>query len=253
MRPSQSGQQLRTPQLINKTRQIDTYLKTLSTGQLASAMHLSPELAKTTRAKIAAWTDDPAVQTQAIDCFIGDIYSGLRANKMSESDRDYADKTLRILSGLYGILRPYDGVYPYRLEMGYKFPDPRFASLYQFWGDAVAKCLPATGTIVNTSSEEFMGVIKPFVDASRIITPVFLTIDPSTHLPAFRTVHAKIARGAFARWLIVSQVTDPAQFAHFADLGYHFSHELSTPNRPTFVCETFDGKGLSMKTGPKKA
>jgi len=242
---------LRAPQLVAQATQIDAYLKTLSAQELATSMHLSPALAQKTHELIEAWNTDPARQTPAIDAFIGDIYSGLRANDFTADERSYADKTLYILSGQYGVLRALDGIFPYRLEMGYKLPAPEFKNLYKFWGDAIARCLPETGTIVNASSAEYMQTVLPFVDQARVVTPQFLTVDPKTHQPAFKVVHAKIARGAFARWMIKTRVQTAAELTGFDDLGYRYDPALSTPAQPTFVCQTFEGKGLSMKTPAK--
>ncbi|GHO47710.1 hypothetical protein KSX_58730 [Ktedonospora formicarum] len=125
---------MREPLLLEKARRLDTYLKTLSPLQLTKIMSISPALAEKTHALIAAWAAKPEDQSLAVDSFVGDIYSGLHANDLSPADRDYADQTLRILSGLYGILRPYDGICPYRLEMGYTLPDPAFARLPIYWG-----------------------------------------------------------------------------------------------------------------------
>jgi cytoplasmic iron level regulating protein YaaA (DUF328/UPF0246 family) len=238
---------LRKPLLYNKAQELGSYLKTLSTEQIERSMHISPSLAVKTQALIQQWNTEEEGQTCAIDSFIGDIYSGLRAHELSEKDREYADQTLRILSGLYGILRPFDGVYPYRLEMAYAFADSRYASLYKFWGTAIADRLPPKGYIINVSSVEYMRVITPFIESSRIITPHFLTVHPTTKIPTFTAVHAKIARGAFARWLITSRITDPTRFNEFTELGYHFNEELSTPSAPTFICQTFGGIGLSIR------
>jgi cytoplasmic iron level regulating protein YaaA (DUF328/UPF0246 family) len=238
---------LRQPQLINQSKRLDTYLKTLSPKQLMQIMHISAPLADKTHALIAAWGTEPDKQSLALDSFVGDIYSGLQASELTPDDRDYADQTLRILSGLYGIIRPYDAICPYRLEMGYRFPAPEFANLYKYWGGTIAACLPSHGPIVNVSSAEYTQTILPFVASDRIITPKFLTIDPRTNEPAFVVVHAKIARGAFARWLITSRITDSTRFSEFNDLGYRFNRQLSTPDEPVFVCKTFDGIGLSMR------
>lgn len=237
----------RRPQLINKTEEIAAYLKTLSIRQVEKSMHLSSQLASQTHDLIQEWTSKTESQTLAIDCFVGDIYSGLQASDLSKSDRDYADKVLWILSGLYGFIRPYDGIYPYRLEMGYKLPDAGFSNLYKFWGSSIAGCLPKDDLIVNVSSVEYTKAIMPFINPKDIVTPRFLTIDPKTNEPTFKVVHAKIARGAFARWLITTRLTDPAKFRNFNDLGYEYSESLSTPMEPAFVCREFGGKGLSVR------
>src|SRR6266540_3160995 len=137
MQPTSPPKPSRPPVLIAKTRQLAAYLKTLNESELVKHMHVSPALAAKTHQLLSGWTDQSTKQSLALDCFIGDIYSGLRAQELSAADRDYADTTLRILSGLYGFVRPYDAIYPYRLEMGYTFSDPRFASLYKFWGSSI--------------------------------------------------------------------------------------------------------------------
>lgn len=235
------------PQFLGKAEQLAAYLKTLSAAELGKAMHLSPTLAQKTHGLIAGWTAEPSQQSPAATSFVGDIYSGLRAHEFTAADRAYATKHLRILSGLYGCLRPFDGIYPYRLEMGYALPAAPFANLYKFWGASIAESLPKTGPIINTSSQEYSRVVTNYIGPARIITPQFLTINAKTGQPAFAAVHAKIARGAFARWLIVNRVENSADFAGFTDLGYEFSRTLSTPGQPAFVCRTFQGLGLSIR------
>ncbi|HSW99512.1 MAG TPA: YaaA family protein [Patescibacteria group bacterium] len=238
---------LRRPALLDRADILATYVQTLTAEQLARIMHLSPALASKTHTTFSDWTVSPERQALAVDSFIGDIYSGLRASTLSGGDRDYADEHLRILSGLYGILRPYDGICPYRLEMGYKFPARPYANLYAYWGDAIAATLPKEGLIVNLSSVEYSKVVVPFVDGERIVTPKFLTMDKKTGTPVFAVVHAKIARGAFARWLVTSRMIDETRFKEFADIGYRYDESLSTSKEPTFVCQDFGGKGLSMR------
>lgn len=237
----------RPPALIAQAIQLQARLAQLTTRQIATAMGVSPALAATTAQRIGEWTAEPARQTLAIDTFVGDMYSGLQAGELSQEDRDYADDTLRILSGLYGILRPYDGIYPYRLEMGYKLPGRPGLSLYDFWGERIAHTLPADGLIVNASSDEYTKTITPYVDSSRLVTPRFLTMSPRDDDPVFVVVHAKIARGAFARWLIKHRINSRDDMAEFAEIGYQFDVQVSTPNQPVFVCRRFEGKGLSVR------
>ncbi|MCC6643844.1 YaaA family protein [Candidatus Peregrinibacteria bacterium] len=234
-----------SPALLEKTKKLANYLKSLSTNQLAKAMKLSPVLAQKTHTLYQDWTDKPV--SLALDSFIGDIYSGLQAPTFTSQDRQYAHQHLRILSGLYGIIRPLDGIYPYRLEMGYKLPDPPFNNLYEYWDDSIAATLPQSEPIINLSSEEFSDVITKFVDKSRIIAPRFLTINPKTGEPSFVVVHAKIARGAFAHWIIKNRIEKIAELKNFNELGYHYDQQLSTSDIPTFICKEFGGKGLSMK------
>ena len=248
MRASDSdGAVLRSPRLIEKAVELDAYLKTLTSAQIAKCMHVSSALADKTHTLIQNWTAAPKSQSLALDTFLGDIYSGLHATDLSKRDRDYADKTLIILSGLYGCIRPYDSIYPYRLEMGYKLPKNTFSDLYKFWDRDIADCVPDTGIIVNLSAVEYSRTVTPYVDQRRIVAPHFLTTNPKTGEPTFVVVHAKIARGAFARWLITERVDEIAKLSAFSELGYRYSHELSTPAKPTFVCKEFGGKGLSIR------
>jgi len=237
--------ELQQPVFIAEAKQLNGLLRKLTDEQLEKAMHVSPALSAKTRATISEWS--PNGQTPAIDAFIGDIYSGLRAQELSRDDRDYAQRVLWILSGLYGYLRPYDGISPYRLEMGYKLPGAPFKNLYDFWGEKLAGQLPEQGTVVNASSVEYTKAVLPFVGAERVVTPNFLTVNPKTGEPSFTAVHAKIARGAFARWLITSRITAPEEFRQFNDLGYRFDAARSTKNAPAFICEQFGGIGLSIR------
>ncbi|GAB2931792.1 peroxide stress protein YaaA [Micromonospora polyrhachis] len=248
MRPSARGDlSLDTPALLERARTLADYLKTLSPEQLTKVMAVSPDLAERIHTLLADWGVEPQAQMPAVDTFVGDIYSGLRAGDLSPADRDYANRHLRILSGLYGILRPNDGIQPYRLEMGYRLPDPAYANLYRFWGEAIARNLPASGLIVNLAAVEYSKTVTPFVESSRLVTPKFLTIDPKTGTPKFVVVHAKIARGAFARWLVTSRVDTAQRIPEFAEIGYRFDVEASTGQQPVFVCQEFGGKGLSVR------
>lgn len=236
-----------TPLLIDKAKPLAAYLRTLSADQLQVAMNISKPLSQKVHDALAAWNTSSDDQTLAIDSFVGDIYSGLRAPSLSKSDRDYAQQTLRILSGLYGVLRPYDGVRPYRLEMGYKLPDEPFHNLYKYWGTDIAETLPEEGLMINLSAAEYTKTVLPYVDSSRVIAPRFLTINPKTGEPSQVIVHTKIARGAFARWLMMSRKTSPNDLLQFNDLNYRYNAALSAPAEPTFVCESFGGVGLSMR------
>ncbi|MCW5873576.1 MAG: YaaA family protein [Anaerolineales bacterium] len=243
---------LDTPLLLPQARVLAGYLKTLSPDALASMMKLSGPLAAKTHALIAAWTDAPGQQTAALDSFIGDIYSGMQAPSLSAADRKYANGTLRILSGLYGVLRPLDGIVPYRLEMGYKLPSFTHKDMYAFWGSQVADTLSGRGIIVNLAAKEYYDVVTPFMDASRFIAPKFLTLNRKTGQPAFVTVHAKVARGAFAHWLLVNRIQGAADLPGFDEIGYRYDKKRSTPDTPVFVCKDFGGTGLSIRMQDKQ-
>jgi len=246
--PASSIRPSGVPVLMDRASELVGYLRTLTRQQLAKIMTISAEMAAKTQEQYANWTTEPKRQAPAAATFVGDIYSGLQIDSFTAADRAHADRHLRILSGLYGILRPFDGICQYRLEMGYRLPPGRYASLYRFWGDSIARQLPASGRIVNLAANEYSKTVLPYVDADRVVTPRFLTVDPATRKPKFVVVHAKIARGAFARWLVTERVKDtPAAIRAFADIGYTCDDALSTPSDPTFVCREFEGKGLSVR------
>lgn len=235
------------PQLQSDAAQLMDIVREASPDALSSLMKISAKKANEVHRTYANWSTDATLQMPAIDSFIGDIYSGLQVQTWSDNDRAYAHRHLLILSGLYGALRACDGVMPYRLEMGYKLPDG--TSLYQFWGARIARLLPdLTSHVINLSAIEYTKAVLPFI-VTPVITPKFLTISPKTGKPTFVTVHAKIARGAFARWLIQQRIEDIAQLTKFTDLGYRFNPDLSTPDQPVFVCQTFQGIGLSVRLG----
>ena len=238
---------LSRPVLLRRTRELSTYLKTLSVADIKAIMHVSPKLAQTTHDLLQGWTDESSSQRAAIDSFLGDIYSGMQVGAWSQADRLYAQDHLRILSGLYGILRPLDGIFPYRLEMGYKLPDAKYGNLYNFWADEIAKTLPPKEIIVDLSAVEYGKTITSYVDDGRIITPRFLTVSPTTHEPTFVVVHAKIARGAFASWMIRHRIEDEEKLKDFNEIGYVYNAELSTPKSPVFICQEFGGIGLSVR------
>lgn len=226
---------LQRPALLRQAKELQETLKTLSAADLRKRMHLSADLAEATAALIARWNTRPKQQTAAIDAFRGDIYRGLLAETLTEQQRVYANETLRILSGLYGILRPFDGIMPYRLELMYPIAPNGYSSLYDFWGKAIAKTLPKQGMIVNLASEEYFRAIERFVDNKRVIEPQFLSRMTPDEEPKFVAVHAKTARGSFARWVIVSELTDPDRFCAFSELGYAYCPAGSTPARPLFI------------------
>ena len=249
MRPpvERSNGVLEKPVLIERAKELSSYVRSLSPADIKQVMRISEKLAATTYQLIQDWDDASSKQRAAIDSFLGDIYSGMQVGGWSEDDRRYAHNHLRILSGLYGILRPLDGIYPYRLELGYKLPDATYKNLYAFWGDSIARTLPASEKIIDLSAVEYGKTITPYVDSDRIIAPRFLTINPTTNEPTFVVVHAKIARGAFASWMIRNRIEDVKDLKKFNEIGYAYDASMSTPQVPVFVCKEFGGIGLSVR------
>ncbi len=247
------------PALSGEVAILAKYLKSLSPAQLQQSMKFSEDMAIKTHTLLQNWhTTNPTLS--AIDLFLGDIYSGLQVQTFTKQDREYANRHLFILSGLYGILRALDEIQPYRLEMGYKLPgnthdnsQPNITSLYAFWGDKIARQLPKNQDIINLSAVEYTKAVFPYLKSVdglksvKIISPKFLTISPKTGEPTFVTVHAKVARGAFARWLIQNRIENIDELKNFAELGYIYDARLSTPDEPVFVAKEFKGIGLSVR------
>ncbi|CAN5164144.1 peroxide stress protein YaaA [soil metagenome] len=236
-----------TPELLLKADELAHYLQTLSVQKIAKMMKINDKLASDVFETIHAWNTNSANQRTAIHSFAGDIYSGLQVHTWSQDDLTYAQQHLRILSGLYGILRPLDGIMPYRLELGYRLPKEPYKNLYTFWGDTAAQTLYKTELIVDLAAKEYSKLMLPYLPNANVISPRFLTISSKTGEPSFVVVHAKIARGAFAAWLIRERIEDTAHITKFNDLGYTHSAEHSTANEPTFIVEEFKGLGLSVR------
>lgn len=233
------------PKLTSQAEVLNAYLSTLSPAQLMKYMQVNEKLAEEVAGKIVAWQQGQP--TAAIDTFLGDIYSGLQVPSWSEDDRTYAQEHLRILSGLYGVLRPLDGIRPYRLEMGYRLPDPKFSNLYDYWVDGVAKTMKTEKIFLNLAAVEYSKIVTKYLTGAQFISPKFLTVNPETKQPVFVVVHAKIARGAFARWVIQNRIESTDKLEGFNELGYRFDEALSTESEPVFVCQEFKGLGLSVR------
>lgn len=234
-----------SPEFLAQAQELQAYLSRLTPLQLEKIMHISGPLAEKTAKLTEQWAHTKTT-TPVVETFRGDIYSGLRALEWTAEERSFAQDHLRVLSGLYGILKPYDGIAPYRLEAGYRLPDEPYKNLYRFWGERLAETLPKEGPIVNVASAEYEKLIIPHVDPWRVITPKFLSrVDGGE--PKFVAVHAKIARGALARWLIRRGENSAEGIEEFSDLGYEYREELSLPEQPVFVCEEFKGIGLSQR------
>lgn len=236
---------LSMPLYIHQASELQRLLATMDAADIARLMKISDKLATGVKDRINEWRAEGDLSPAALT-FRGDIYSGLRAQNWNERQRAYATEHLWILSGLYGILRPYDGIQPYRLEMGYSLQiDGR--SLYDYWNEELSVVVAAEDLYINLTADEYLRAIKKSLGHATIIAPKFLTISPKTGQPIFVTVHAKIARGAFANWLITHQVQAVDTLREFDDLGYRYDKQLSTETVPVFVCKEFGGIGLSTR------
>lgn len=171
--------------------------------------------------------------------FAGDTYQGLEAGSLDADEMAFAQDHLRILSGLYGVLRPLDAIQPYRLEMGSRLKTPRGASLYDYWGDRIARALNAqaevlgTDTLINCASQEYFGAVDLSALKPRVITPVFL--EEKNGEAKIVSFYAKKARGAMARFIIQRRLTSPEGLRDFDSGGYAFRADLSEGDRWVFL------------------
>jgi cytoplasmic iron level regulating protein YaaA (DUF328/UPF0246 family) len=209
----------------------------LSVTDLQKLMHISEPLGKLNRDRFARFHDH-AEKRPAVLAFAGDTYTGLEAASLDAEEMAFAQDHLRILSGLYGILRPLDAMQEYRLEMGSRLKTDRGRSLYDYWGGQIAEALNAeadrtgTDTLINCASVEYFSAVKPDVLRPRVITPQFLEEKPGG--PKVVSFFAKKARGAMARFIIQNRLRDPAGILDFDGGGYRYEPDLSEPDRPAF-------------------
>ena len=213
----------------------------LTLRDLRGLMDISNDLARLNRDRFRAFVADPTPdQTKpAALAFNGDTYIGLDAKSLSDADLNYAQSHLRILSGLYGLLRPLDAIQPYRLEMGSRLKTRRGHNLYDYWGDTVAKALRdqartiGTDSLINCASQEYFHAADRKALKLRVITPVFLEDKNGT--TSTISFFAKRARGAMARFITVNRINDPAQIKHFDTGGYAHAPDLSHGDNWAFV------------------
>ncbi|MEM6659545.1 MAG: peroxide stress protein YaaA, partial [Pseudomonadota bacterium] len=169
----------------------------------------------------------------------GDTYQGLEAATLDTEEMAWAQEHLRILSGLYGLLRPLDAIQPYRLEMGSKLKTRRGKTLYAYWRDQLSKALNAqaeqigSDMLVNCASQEYFGAVDPKALKLRPVTPVFM--EDKAGSPKIVSFFAKKARGAMARYIIQHRVTNPAGLLDFNTGGYAYRADMSDADKPVFV------------------
>ena len=205
----------------------------LTQKRLGELMHISPALAKLNADRFRDFPD--AAARPALYTFAGDVYTGLDAATLEEAQVAFAQDHLRLLSGLYGLLRPLDAMKPYRLEMGTRWA-PRRKKLTDWWGDRIADALAqdvaaeGSGVILNLASQEYWAAVDGRLPTTiRVIAVDFREADGR-----FVSFHAKRARGMLARWMIGHHVTDPDLLRGFDSDGYRFDAQASEGDRWTF-------------------
>ncbi|EPS2040363.1 MULTISPECIES: peroxide stress protein YaaA [Citrobacter] len=221
------------PELLDHSQQLIHVARQLSAPQIGKLMGISDKLADLNATRFHDWQPDftPENARQAILAFKGDVYTGLQAETFSEADFDFAQQHLRMLSGLYGVLRPLDLMQPYRLEMGIRLANAKGKDLYQFWGDTITdklnEALEAQGdsVVINLASDEYFKSVKPKKLNAELIKPVFL--DEKNGKFKVISFYAKKARGLMSRYIIENRLTQPEQLTAFNREGYFFDEEAS--------------------------
>ena len=228
------------PELLDYSQQLIDVARQLTAPQIKALMGISDKLADLNATRFHDWQPDftPDNARQAILAFKGDVYTGLQAETFSEADFDFAQQHLRMLSGLYGVLRPLDLMQPYRLEMGIRLENSKGKDLYQFWGETITHTLndaiAAQGDdiVVNLASDEYFKAVKPQKLNAQIIKPVFL--DEKNGKFKVISFYAKKARGLMSRFIIENRLTKPEQLTAFNREGYFFDEEGSAGGELVF-------------------
>ena len=231
------------PRLLDQSEQLIEVCRELSASQLASLMSVSEKIAQLNVARFQDWQTefDFANARQAIFAFKGDVYTGLDAYAFNDPQLDFAQQHLRMLSGLYGLLRPLDLMMPYRLEMGTKLQNPRGSNLYEFWGkritDLIQQDLQHTNSqiLLNLASDEYYKAVKESALDAQIIKPVFL--DQKNGKYKVISFYAKKARGLMARFVIEQQIQQVEDLKAFNSEGYYFDAENSNAKELVFKRE----------------
>ena len=229
------------PRFVEHSVELIEVLREKSPQEIAKLMSLSDKLASLNVARYGSWERESTPQNakQALLAFKGDVYTGLNAEDFSTDDFAFAQQHLRMLSGLYGLLRPLDLMQPYRLEMGTKLVNPRGKDLYTFWGERISQWLnedlEAQGdqVLLNLASQEYFGAVKPKALNARVIDTVFK--DQKNGQYKIISFYAKKARGLMARYVIKERLQDPEGLKDFNLDGYRFDAVSSSENQLVFL------------------
>ncbi len=221
------------PEFLGKASLLTGELKKLSAERLMTLMKINPQLAQLNYGRFQQWDESSHTEkgVPALLSYQGEVFRGLKATSLETGDFGFAQQHLRILSGLYGVLRPLDCVLPYRLEMGGNFSPEGFRNLYDFWKPAITRAINTAlaeqgdNVLVNLASNEYFKVLDKKKLNARIVTPVFKEARGNGFKMV--TVYAKKARGLMARFVIRNQLTQADELKFFDEEGYYFNASLS--------------------------
>ena len=226
---------------LAESSQLIEQLKVLSPSDLSSLMGISEKLGTLNSNRFLQWRlpFDLGNSKQALLAFKGDVYEGIDVSSFSSADLNWANQHLRILSGLYGLLRPLDLIQAYRLEMGTRFSNLAGKNLYEFWGNKITDRInqqlleQQSNSLINLASNEYFKSVKPKLLNAEVITPVFK--DWKNDKYKIISFYAKKARGMMSAYIIKNRIQDPEQIKQFDSAGYAFSAEQSSNNNWVFL------------------
>ena len=231
-----------TPKFLSDSSKLINELKTKEPQDIASLMKLSDKLATLNFDRYQSWAPSKAISEDskpALFVFQGDVYQGLQAETFNKKDIIFAQKHLRILSGLYGELRPLYVIKPYRLEMGTKLQTNKGKNLYEFWGKKVQQNIlkelqeNQSNLIINLASKEYFTVIGKLPEDINVVSPVFKDYKNGQY--KLISFYAKKARGYMSNWIIKNKIKEPEDLMNFNEEGYRFSKSESTESEPVFL------------------
>ncbi|MGB2407321.1 MAG: peroxide stress protein YaaA [Paracoccaceae bacterium] len=232
-----AGVQATQPVFPERTRELVAEAAKLTSGELEKLMKISPNLAKLNQQRFSDFGSQD--RKPAAFAFAGDTFQGLEAATLDADALRWAQDHLRILSGLYGILRPLDEIEPYRLEMGSRLKTEHGKNLYEYWGSALALELSAQAkttqstAVVNCASQEYFQAVDTRSLSVPVISPVFM--ESTEKGPKIISFYAKRARGAMARFVVSNRIATPAALCDFDAGGYRYEPNLSSENKPVFL------------------
>ena len=230
------------PSFLSQSSKLIGQLKKKEPKDIASLMGLSDKLATLNYDRYQSWTASKKASNDSkpsLLVFKGDVYQGLQAEDLTKKEMNFAQKHVRILSGLYGILRPLDLMKPYRLEMGTKLETSQGKNLYEFWGDKIQKNVldelkyQKSDLLINLASKEYFTVLGKVPEDVNVISPAFKDYKNGKY--KIISFYAKKARGLMARWIIQNKITDFENLKDFDVEGYKYSKAESTSTTPVFL------------------
>ncbi|MFT7517572.1 MAG: cytoplasmic iron level regulating protein YaaA (DUF328/UPF0246 family) [Myxococcota bacterium] len=225
------------PRFLSQSAQLIKILKGKSQDEVAGLMKLSDTLAELNVERYSYWNKRHSLKNShpALLCFKGAVYAALDAKTFDKQQLKFADKRVRILSGLYGVLRPLDLMQPYRLEMGTKLANEQGSNLYKFWGTDLADSLNSEkpDVVVNLASNEYFKAVGAKHIEAQIITPQFKERKGEDYKMV--GVFAKTARGLMTRYIVENKIKGVAELKKFNDAGYQFNKQLSTATEWVFT------------------